>query len=103
MCYASPVMLRGRRSCAILDRPTPSFNLRLLVTRHCSRNSFVSPTSKKNVRKCFVSPTYAKTVGWGGVIRMVTYLQNAGAPTFLFRARRLRIVAKADGHLKVAA
>jgi len=34
---------------------------------------------------------------------MVTYLQNAGAPTFLFRARRLRIVAKADGHLKVAA
>jgi len=34
---------------------------------------------------------------------MVTYLKNAGAPTFSFWARSLRHVAKREGHLKVAA
>jgi len=29
-------------------------------------NSFVSPTSRKSARNPFVSPTYAKTGGWGG-------------------------------------
>jgi hypothetical protein len=83
MCYASPVMLRGRCSCAIsgrpgtssgtqTTRPTPSSAPRLpatrhssLVTRHCSANSFVSPTSKKFFHKSFVSPTSAKTGGGG--------------------------------------
>ena len=54
-------MLRGRCSCAISGRPTPS------PAFQSPAKSFVSPTSKKFARKSFVSPTYAKTGGWGGV------------------------------------
>ena len=39
MCYASPVMLRGRRSCAISERPTTS--------------SFASPSSFRKLSPLF--------------------------------------------------
>ena len=44
--------------------------------------SFVSPTSRKAARKCFVSPTYAKTGGWG-------YLQMCSPITLLFSVTML--------------
>jgi len=65
MCYASPVMLRGRRSCAISGRPgtssgtqttrsTPSSAPQLPATRHSSLAT----------KSCY-SRTSAKTGGWG--------------------------------------
>jgi hypothetical protein len=110
MCYASPAMLRGCCSCAFGERVTsdrrPAIRgqeerrslsgLLWLATRHCSANSFVSPTSRKIARKCFVSPTYAKTGGWRSSHQMASPITllfssavltcklstNVGAPTF---------------------
>jgi hypothetical protein len=65
-----------------------------LVTRHCFRNSFVSPASTKCSRNPFVSPTYAKTGGWGGVILIVTYLKYVGVPTFPFREQSCAIARR---------
>jgi len=95
MCYAWPVMLRGRCSCAISGRPGASSGTQTtrptpLLRVAKSRKSFVSPTSKKFARKSFVSPTYAKTGGWG----VLTSASRAivGAPTFPFLpARRRRL------------
>src|SRR5208283_344634 len=91
MCYPSPVMLRvpqhhpgrkrrGRRSCAISERPTPSFfalpslfrMLSLTIPAH-PRHSPVSP----------IIPAHTQNRGWGGaaVISIVTYPQYVGAPT----------------------
>jgi hypothetical protein len=54
-------MLRGRCSCAISARPTPSPAFQSLLTPLFPLLTRNSPVSS------FVSPTYAKTGGWGGV------------------------------------
>jgi len=54
MCYASPVMLRGRCSCAISERPTPSSTLKTplsLIIPVYPRNSPVSPIIPVHTQK----------------------------------------------------
>src|SRR5208337_2771870 len=65
MCYASPVMLRGRCSCAISDPPTPS----LFATPSLFRT--LSPTIPVHPRTAPVSPiipVHTQKQGGGGYI-----------------------------------
>jgi|SRR5271157_2493024 len=83
MCYASPVMLRGRCSCAISGRPTPS---------SFASSSLFPPLSALfplHPRNSPVTPLFPlltqKQGGGGGVTHMVTFLKYVGASTFSFR------------------
>jgi hypothetical protein len=52
----------------------------ILIHAEKSPKSFVSPTSKKFARNSFVSPTYAKTRGWGGPLNFQLLTLNRFSP-----------------------
>jgi hypothetical protein len=59
MCYAPRVMLRGRRSCAISERPTPSSALRPLATSHPPlATALLSPLFPLHPRNSPVTPLF---------------------------------------------
>ena len=70
-------MLRGRRSCAISERPQ---TLALcLFFAFAPTNSFASPSCKPFSPNSFISPTYAKTGGYPPSTSM-TKRSNSGFP-----------------------
>src|SRR5208283_6216802 len=77
MCYASPVMLRGRRSCTISERPTPSS----FVSSSLSR--MLTPTIPVHPRNAPVSP----------IIPVHTQKQGGGALLLNFQLSTLNCLS----------
>jgi hypothetical protein len=121
MCYASPVMLRGRCSCAISDRPvsasgtqtprpTPSSAPRLLVTSHSFTQSdpcegplataLVSPLFPLHPRNRPVTPLFPllKQKQGGGRYLMrelsATSAQRSGGETKADPSRKMIFAAE---------
>src|SRR5208283_887432 len=97
MCYASPVMLRGRCSCASSIRPTPSSfassSLSRLLTPLFPLDASHSPISP-------LFPLHTQKQGRvAGVIGLVTYLKYVGAATisFLHATQSLHVQPNARG------
>src|SRR5208337_2486888 len=65
MCYASPVMLRGRCSCAISDRPTPSLFATLSLFRPLS---LIIPVHPRTAPVSPIIPVHTQKQGGGGYI-----------------------------------
>src|SRR5208337_1873529 len=111
MCYASPVMLRGRCSCAISDRPTPSLFATLSLFRPLS---LIIPVHPRTAPVSPIIPVHTQNRGGGvgyrngnvpKICRRADILECGGSPPLLGLThwRYMNSLSEMDGIAKAGA